>query len=234
MKKCLAIFIGVALSVSASAQRNQLRIPERAFLQIGGTIGLDYSQFAGTVDGSFNRNQRVVNKQVNYATLAVGGRFNVFEFSNTFSLALAAQPLLSFGKAFNDADPGMNMMFRAPFTIDVNIGNAATNRSWAGRGVVLGAGVQWVKYPLAGDVTIFRGSNSSQTSSDFVNMNSNWWEPVVQLGIRSQRKHFYSNEVNIRAAYVKYSSLNLGDANRALRDFERFSIMLSYLVFLNY
>ena len=125
-------------------------------------------------------------------------------------------------------------MFRAPCTIDVNFGNAATSKSRAKMGLVLGAGVQWVKYPLYGDVTIFEGSTSSVTTLNSINMNNNWWEPVFQLGIRNAAKHHYSREVNIRAAYVNRSSMQLGNINHAIKDFQRFSIMLSYLMFLNY
>lgn len=231
MKKCLAIFIGVALSVSVSAQ-----ILSRTFLQVGGTVGLDFAQFSGNVG---HDNSAVLHKQVNFATLAVGGRINVFEFSNTFSIALAAEPLLSFGRAYNKSTGGgTNFMLRIPCTIDFNIGNAATSHSRAKRGVVMGAGVQWVKYPLFGShIPIYRDSNSSHAYH--INMNANWWEPVVHLGIRTTRKHFYSNEVNIRAAYVSRNSLNLNGAGNdkltnTLRDFSRFSIMLSYLIFLNY
>ncbi|MDR0970220.1 MAG: hypothetical protein LBM67_06765, partial [Lentimicrobiaceae bacterium] len=98
MKKCLAILIGVALSVSASAQ-----ILSRTFLQAGGTVGLDFAQISGNVG---HDNDAVLHKQVNFATLAVGGRINVFEFSNTFSIALAAEPLFSFGRAYNKSTGG--------------------------------------------------------------------------------------------------------------------------------
>ncbi|MCL2327717.1 MAG: hypothetical protein FWC39_04300 [Bacteroidetes bacterium] len=244
MKKCLAILIGVALSAAASSQVLRLPISTappifgRFFGQAGGTIGLDFSQFSGTVG---HHNNPVLHKQVNYATLAIGGRFNVFEFSNTFSVALAAQPLISFGRAYNKSTGGgVNFMFRTPCTIDFNIGYAATNKSHASRrGVVIGAGMQWVKYPFfGGDIPVFK-ERTSGGQPFFTNMNCNWWEPVAHLGIRSPRQHFYSNEVNIRVAYVKRDSLNLNGAsntslNNTLRDFERFSIMLSYLVFLNY
>lgn len=243
MKKCLAILIGVALSVSASSQI--LRTPfsatspffSRWFFQFGGTTCLDFSQFSGTVG---HDNNSIVHKQVNYATLAFGARLNVFEFSNTFSIAVAGQPLFSFGRAYNKSTGGgVNFMFRVPCTVDFNIGNAATSQSRSIRGVVIGAGMQWVDYPLFGaDVPVFKEKTSGGMPF-FANMNANWWEPVVHLGVRTTRKHSYSNEVNIRAAYVKRESLNLNGAqntslNNTLRDFERFSIMLSYLVFLNY
>lgn len=244
MKKCLAILIGVALSVSASSQI--LRTPfsatspffNRWFLQFGGTVGLDFSQFSGIVGHPYNKT--VVHKQENFATLAFGARFNVFEFSNTFSIAVAGQPLMSFGRAYNKSTGGgMNFMFRVPCTVDFNIGNAATSQSRSVRGVVIGAGMQWVDYPLFGDdIPVFR-EQKQLTTLRTISMNTNWWEPVVHLGIRTTRKHSYSNEVNIRAAYLKRGSLNLDGANnttglQTLSDFERFSIMLSYLVFLNY
>jgi len=246
MKKCLAILIGVALSVSASSQILRLPIATappifgRFFGQFGGTTGLDFSQLSGIVD-PVRKNYKVLHKQVNFLTLAVGARFNVFEFSNTFSVAVASQPLFSFGRAYNKSTGGgVNFMFRVPCTLDFNIGNAATNQTRANKGVVLGAGMQWVKYPFfGGDVPIFKEPVIGGVQPHFSNMNCNWWEPVAHLGIRTARKHSYSNEVNVRVAYVKRSSLNLNGANNLemfnkLQNFERFSIMLSYLVFLNY
>lgn len=232
MKKCLAIFIGVALSMSVSAQ-----ILSRTFFQAGGTVGLDFAQFSGRVA---HENKQVVHKQVNFATLALGARLNVFELSNTFSIALATQPLLSFGKAYNKSTGGgTNFSLRIPCTIDFNIGHGATSKARTNRGVVLGAGVQWVNYPLFGGGVPIYQQVTSGGQPYFINMNTNWWEPVAHIGIRSARKHFYSNEVNIRAAYVTRDALKLGsDANTPenshIRGFERFSIMLSLLMFLNY
>ncbi|MDR2963949.1 MAG: hypothetical protein LBU90_10020 [Bacteroidales bacterium] len=232
MKKFLSLVIGVALAASASAQ-----LSDRLFYQAGGTIGLDFSQLTGKVG---HRNTPVVHKQVNYATIGFGARLNVFEFSNTFSMGLAAQPLVSIGRAYNKSTGGgVNFMFRTPFTFDVNIGNAATSKAHSRHGVVLGAGMQWIKYPFfGGDIPIFK-STVSGGQPYFINMNTNWWEPVAHIGIRSNSKHFFSNEVNVRVSYKTRSSLNLNGAtntsdNAYIHDFQRFSIMLSYLQFLNF
>lgn len=165
-------------------------------------------------------------RYISFVSLGVEPRYNIKEFNENLSLAIAAPITVGFGQAFaqNDDVHGARGFgnIQAPLLLKLYAGSNATYASIADFGISAGAGLEYNKLSII----------ATEEDNRIVDANKGWFMPTFSASV-----HFWRGnspiEVNFKYGRGNLQSYKVNKQGSALVDGERFtranSIKLSFI-----
>lgn len=150
---------------------------------------------------------KLANWSLSYYTITYQLRYNIHELSSNSSLSISAP--LSLGlSASSNADPnGTNNSsyssygsseiggygsLNVPLFFEFNYGNGATYSSDKDRGIVIGAGFEYVMNPIIG------GMYMEDDNKLMVFAPKSWFQPAFEIGYRYWNRNNKAREINLK------------------------------------